>query len=65
MKTARQREEEFRADFKALLSKYGAEINVTDDGRPYGMHSGVCTVTMDGTHDKDGETIEEFTEFKL
>lgn len=65
VKTAKQREEEFRADMKALLEKHHAEIDVTDDGRPYGMHSGVCRVTMDGKYDSYGETLEEFAEFEL
>ena len=65
MKTAKQREDEFRADLKALIEKHGAEIDVTDDGRPYGMQSGVCQVMMMGKYDKDGEPVEEYTEFQL
>jgi hypothetical protein len=65
VKTATQREEEFRADLKALLEKHGAEIVVTDDGWPGGMQPWVCTITMKGKHGKDGETLEEFVEFYL
>lgn len=65
MKTAKQREEEFRADLAALLEKHGAEIDVTDDGRPFGMHSGICLVTMGGEWDGTGELVKEYTEFRL
>lgn len=63
--SASEREAAFRADFAALLAKHGAEIQITDDGRPYGMHSGICIVTMDGTYDKDGEPVKVYTEFNL
>ena len=33
MRTAKQREDEFRADLKALLAKkHKAELDITDDG---------------------------------
>lgn len=65
MQTAKEREEAFRRDLAALLDKHEAEIDVTDDGRPYGMHSGVCRVTMQGLWDENGDPIAEHTEFEL
>lgn len=65
MKTSAQREAEFRADLAALLEKHGAEMRVTDDGRAYGMHAGVCTISMDGEWDHNGDLTAEFTEFYL
>ncbi len=65
MKTAKEREAEFRADLAELLRKHRAELNVTDDGRPYGMQSGVCEVYLEGVFDEDGNVIEEFSEFNL
>jgi len=64
VKTAKQREEEFREDLKELLRKHSAGLEVTDDGKPFGMQSGICIITMDGKYENH-ETIEEFTEFKL
>jgi hypothetical protein len=65
MKTAQQREEAFRMDFEALCEKHNATINVTDDGKPYGMHNGVATVTMEASWDGNGNQTEEYTEFNL
>jgi len=65
MKTATQREQEFRAALEELLMAHGAELNVTDDGRPYGMHSGVCEVSMQRQWDEQGHEIAEYTELRL
>lgn len=65
MKTANQREAEFRSDLKKLLKKHDAEIEVTDDGASWGMHCGICRVSMSGRWDKNGETVAEYTEFSL
>jgi hypothetical protein len=65
VKTAKQREEDFRRELAELLERHGAEIDVTDDGRPFGMQSGVCLVTMGGQYDEDGKTVAEYTEFQL
>lgn len=65
MKTAQQREEEFRKDLAELLAKHGAEMDITDDGRPWGMHSGVCHITMYGKYDEEGNTLEEDASFNL
>lgn len=65
MKTAKEREDAFRRDLAELLQKHGAELQVTDDGRPYGLHSGVCRISMYGKWNADGEPMEEYAEFDL
>lgn len=65
MKTAKEREEAFRRELAELLQKHDAELQVTDDGRPYGMQSGVCRISMSGKWDADGEPLEEYAEFDL
>ena len=65
MKTADQREVEFRSDLEALLKKHKAEIDITDDGRSWGMHSGICRVSIDGVYDANGDVIAEYAEFLL
>lgn len=35
----------FRIELARLLKKFNAEIVITDDGKPWGLHSGVCKVT--------------------
>jgi len=63
--SASEREAAFRADLAALLAKHGAEIEITDDGRSFGMQSGICIITMNGTYDSDGEPVKAYTEFNL
>jgi len=66
MKTAAEQEKNFRRDFNALLKKYDAEIEITDDDKPYGMHRGIAIITILGKYDyKKGEKINEFCEFNL
>ena len=65
MKTAKEREADFLRDLDALLKKHGAEILVTDDGKAYGMHSGIAEVTMDSEWDADGNQLAEYTAFTL
>lgn len=65
MKTAKQREEDFRRDLAELLACHDAELTVTDDGKVYGMHSGVCLISMQSEWNKDGDILAEYTEFQL
>lgn len=65
MKTAEQREQEFRQDLAALLEKHGAEVEITDDRKPYGLHSGVCVISMQSVWDDDANLIADYTEFRL
>ena len=63
MKTAKEIEKEFRDDLALLLEKYNAELKVTDDGKSYGMHSGIAVITI---IPKDYENPNcEFCEFEL
>ncbi len=65
MKTAKQREAEFRADLDTLLKNHDAEIDITDDGKGYGAHRGIVIVSMNGSWDGDGEPVAEYAEFQL
>lgn len=62
--SAAQREAAFRADLTALLDRHGAELQVTDDGKGYGMQSGVCRVTMTTIYENN-ELAKDFCEFDL
>jgi endo-1,4-beta-D-glucanase Y len=63
MKTAEQREKQFREELHRLLTRHGATIVVTDDGKPYGMHSAVCRIEMD---DEDsGDLLAEPCDFEI
>jgi hypothetical protein len=66
MKTKEEREAEFRKDLQKLLLKHSAELNITDDGKPYGMHKSVVRVEMDGSYDYEkGVAVLPYTEFDL
>ena len=66
MKTAAEREAEFRADLDALLKRHSAEIDITDDGKPWGMHSGVVRISMGSKYTDDYLTcLAEYAEFQL
>ena len=66
MITAKEREDAFRKELQELLDKHGAKLTVTDDGKPYGIHSEACLVSMDSEFDKNTfECVKEFTEFFL
>lgn len=60
--TAEAREKAFRDAFARLCKEHGAEIEVTDDGKPNGMHRGVLRVTMQSVFEGD-ECVQEFCEF--
>lgn len=57
--TPEQRRDAFLSDLQAVLNRHKAEVIVTDDGKGYGMHSGLARVTLD----TDGDL--PFTEFDL
>lgn len=54
-----QRRDSFMRDLQSVLNKHKAEIQVTDDGKDYGLHNGVARVSLDA----DGDL--PFTEFDL
>lgn len=60
------REQNFRRDLQELLLKHNARLHITDDGKPYGMHSAICVVEMEGSFDyQKGELVEPYVEFVL
>lgn len=65
MKAAKEREEAFRRDLAELLAKHKAELDITDDGKSYGMHNGIAVVTMMGEWDSNGDATAEYTEFQI
>ncbi|MDP1709176.1 MAG: hypothetical protein Q8L89_08970 [Gammaproteobacteria bacterium] len=65
MQTAKEREEAFRRDLAELLAKHKAELNIADDGKSYGMHSGIAEVTMMSEWDEAGNQTADYTEFRI
>jgi hypothetical protein len=65
MKTAEEREKIFRGELATLLLKHNAELNIGDDGRSYGMHSGIAEITMPSEWGADGVKLAEYTEFRI
>ena len=57
--TPEHRQARFLGDLQSVLDTHKAEILVTDDGRDYGMHSGVAHVSLEA----DGDL--PYTEFDL
>ena len=54
MITGAERECAFRKDLSELLAKHDAELQVTDDGKGYGLHRGVCEISISGQWDSEG-----------
>lgn len=65
MRTAEQRKASFLRELQDLLNRYQAELQVTDDGKDYGMHTGVCQITMPSIYDNDHNLIADYCEFEL
>ena len=65
MKTQQEREEAFRRDLQAMLANHGAELEITDDRKDYGLHEGIAVVTMKNPWDDAGNQIAEYTEFRI
>jgi hypothetical protein len=68
MKTAKEIEASFRADLKALLTKYKAEITTEDHYNGYAEcgEDIRMTVNIGSVYAKDNcECIQEYTEFDL
>lgn len=64
MKTAKQREQDFRKEIQELCDRHGAEIEASDDGEPYGLASPLIRVSMESIYEED-EYVAEFVEFDL
>ena len=65
MITSAERECAFRKDLAELLAKHDAELQVTDDGKGYGFHRGVCEISMGARWDSEGTQTAEYTDFQL
>lgn len=63
--TAEEREATFRQKLTILLEGNGAEMDITDDGKRYGMHTGVARITMFSEWDKDGNLVKDYCEFDI
>lgn len=60
--TSIEREKLFRDAIAEVCLLHGAELEVTDDGKNYGMQSGVLRVTMKSVWDGD-KLVKDFCEF--
>ena len=65
MQTPTEREQAFRRDLDELLTKHKAELQITDDGKGYGMHNGIAVVTMMSEWDEVNNQTAEYTEFQI
>lgn len=61
MKTSKEIELEFRADFITLLQKYNAQFVIEYEGDTYSTAMIYC----DGIYDSDGNTIRQGTSIVL
>lgn len=64
MISAKQREVDFRADLQQLLEKHRAKLQITDDGKSYGMQSGVCRIIMMSVY-SDTDCVMDYCEFDV
>lgn len=60
--SASDREKAFRDAIADVCLVHGAELQVTDDGKSYGMHNGVLRVTMMSVWNDD-VLMNDFCEF--
>ena len=65
MKTAKEREKEFRDRLEELFAEFEAEYSITDDGKPYGFHQPVFNISMYAKYNPNGDCVAEFTSFNL
>ena len=63
--TATEREEAFRMKLRTLLESCGAEMEITDDGKDYGMHSAIVRISMYAEYDDEGNMTKELCEFEI
>ena len=66
MITADERELSFLLALRTLLEAHGAELEVGDDGKGYGMQTGEVTISMSSIYNYDTDKLEkDFCEFTL
>ena len=59
------REAAFRAALVNLLALHGAEMTITDDRKPWGLHSAIVEIDMPEQYGPAGEVTGEYTSFTL
>jgi hypothetical protein len=64
MITKAQRQAEFRKDLEDLLKRHNAEMDITDDGKSYKLHLGVCRISMKSVYENN-ELAKEYCEFNV
>jgi hypothetical protein len=64
MKSAKEREAEFRADLAALLAKHKGELDITNEG-PYSGYKAIAEVTLHREYDADGNQTGEYATFSI
>lgn len=64
MITKEHREAAFRRELDELFESWGAEWELTDDRKPYGFHSPVFAINIDGVYNMN-ECVAEYTSFNL
>lgn len=60
--TSAEREKAFREAILKVCAEHGAEIEITDDGKPYGMHKAILMISMPSVWDGD-RLVKDFCEF--
>ena len=65
MKTAKQRQEEFMAEFHALMRKHKATFEVDTRSTGYYDCEPYCEISMPGEYDENHDTVAEWTCFKI
>lgn len=58
MKTAEQRKTEFLQELRQLCFKHKCELSLSDDGKPYGMHSPIMVLSFEDCYDDNGNFVE-------
>lgn len=64
MITNAEREQAFRDAINRVCLDHNATIEITDDGKPYGMHNSVLRISMDAKYNENEERIADYFEFE-
>lgn len=59
-----ERERLFREAIAKVCTEHGAEMEITDDGKPYGMASPILRVTFETKRDENDEIVADFFSFE-
>ena len=61
----RQRQEQFKAELRALLARYNAEIQIDDVNTRSYYGTEEMIVTLDGVFDDNHKMVHEFESFSI